>query len=684
MKALYRYVYIACLSLSPYFLYAQKGAITGKVNVFFGTSGDHGQLSPGASAPFDMMDVAPQTYPNIHTGYEQKAKVILGFTHDRLEGVGCMGSGGNLLIKPFLSDPTSELIKVQEKANPGFYSIGFRNGIHAAFAVYNKTSIEKYFFPKKKHGFYIDLAHALTNKFIAEKHQLTSKTISGWIESSTTCRAGVYRVYYDLEFAIPVKFIDSTLHTFTVDVSSQEVTIRVAFFAVNEGYAKSKIKNQSFAKIKTASNAAWERELNQLQVEGDPKETGLFYSLLYRTMQSPYNISEADGTYRATDGTIRHSGHINYNGWSIWDNYKTQLPLLSLIEPEKYQDMITSIASLYQNGKRNWATKTEPSNTVRTEHAIVVLLDAYRKGYIVDFKSIRDSLLKESEKLDFAKPDKALESSYDTWALSQILSILKEDSLSAVYKERAAQWKMFWNKDFKDLGKSDIDQLNARQMYQGTIWQYRWFVPFDLKGLIEQCGGERAYIAQLDEFFKNDYYNAANEPDIQVPYLYNMTSQPWKSQAMIRKYAKDTVIQYYYDDNYRGINPTIGRIYNNRADAMVLSMDDDAGAMSGWYILSACGLSPACVGWPVYYLHVPLFRSIKFNNTKPFMIHTVGKGRYIRSARLNGNILSRNWLTQQEIMQGGELTISASNKPNKTFGVRQQWITDINKDRITQ
>ena len=228
----------------------------------------------------------------------------------------------------------------------------------------------------------------------------------------------------------------------------------------------------------------------------------------------------------------------------------------------------------------------------------------------MDFQSILDSLLKETDSLDFSKPDKALEASYDTWAMGQILHILHKDGLSKVYLDKAAHWTTYWNRDFKDLDKPDVDRFSARKMYQGTIWQYRWFAPFDVMGLIAQCGGEEAYLQQLDEFFTKDYYSATNEPDIQVPYMYQGTSTPWKSQDLIRKYARDTVIQYYYDDNASGVNPTIDRVFNNRPDAFVLSMDDDMGAMSAWYVLAACGLSPACVGYPVYYLHVPLFQTV--------------------------------------------------------------------------
>jgi putative alpha-1,2-mannosidase len=669
---------VICLALSG------RGQVTGDVNVFLGTSGDHGQLSPGASSPFGMMDIAPQTYPNTHTGYEYKAKRFLGFTHNRVEGVGCQGSGGNLLIKPFSGTKDNELLKAKESASPGYYRVVFRNGISAEFAVWGRVGVEHYRFPKGKQGFFIDLSHALSNRFIAEEHQLKGNILSGWIQSGTTCRVGAYKVYYALSFDQPVHLQDSAAHTLTLYTKAADLNIRIAFSAVSAAYAEAALDRRTFAAVKAQAIRAWNRELGRLEVSGDAKEAKLFYSLLYRTMQSPYNLTEPDGAYRANDGSLQHTVGRAYNGWAIWDNYRTQLPLLSLIQPVRYRDMVSSIANLYRFGKKNWAARTEPSNTVRTEHAIVVLLDAYRKGYPVDFRAIRDSLLKESDQLDFSKPDKALESSYDTWAMAEILSILNEDSLSTVYRAKAGNWKNYWNKDFRDLGRPDVDKLEARGMYQGTIWQYRWFAPFDLQGLIAQCGGEEVYRKQLDEFFAKDYYNAANEPDIQAPYLYQATSRPWKSQEIIRRYARDTVIQYYYDENYRGIDPTIDRVYHNRPEAFVKSMDDDAGAMSAWYVLAACGLSPACVGWPVYYLHVPLLKTVTFRppGQKPLLIsvqHFNAKNRYIRSVRLNGKILDRNWLSQDEIRAGGRLVISASAGPNKKFGTRNPWITGLDQ-----
>ncbi len=674
---------ICCCIIS---LRAYSQAPANLVNVFLGSSGDHGQMSPAASYPFGMLSIGPQTYPNLHMGYEYKAKTFLGFTHNRFEGVGCMGSGGNIMITPFVGNADScTLTKATEKASPGAYAVSFTNGISAWFVVVDKIGIEDFTFPSSDiKGFTIDFSHTLANRFVAEDHSIVDNVISGWVDSKTTCSVGTYRVYYYLQFGSDIRIKEIDEHKVLVQLKSgNKVQIQIALSAVDIAHAKSSVESITQNNFRSNSTAGWNGVLNAVTVKGSKEDERLFYSLLYRTVQSPYLISEKDGSYRNTDGTLASSKDSVYNGWAIWDNYRTQLPLMALLYPARYKAIVTSIASMYKHGKKDYATQHEPSNTVRTEHAIVVLLDAFRKGFPVDFKSIHDSLKAEVDSLDFTHPDKALESSYDTWALSQILKEQGLQNESNFYQKKAAEWKQYWRKDFADITKPDIDRVGARGMYQGTIWQYRWLVPFDNKGLIEEAGGEAAYLQQLNQFFNNDFYNHANETDIQAPFMYNFTSQPWKSQDMARKYAADTVVQYYFNDNSRGIDPFVDVIYQNKPDTYIRTMDDDAGAMSGWYVFTAMGLMPACIGWPIYYLNVPLFNEVTLNGTgKPFTIKTINGGkanRYIQSATLNGKPFTRNWLTHKEIVEGGMLVITASSKPNKQWGVANQWMSSLEK-----
>ncbi|WP_232282972.1 glycoside hydrolase domain-containing protein [Pedobacter sp. BAL39] len=668
-------------------IYAQQTGKDKLVNVFLGSSGDHGQMSPAASYPFSALSIAPQTYPMTHTGYEHLAKEVFGFTHNRFEGVGCQGSGGIILVKPFLGAENDELplVKASETAAPGYYDIAFTNGIKAGFVVNKQTAMHDYIMPAGKKGFSIDLGHTFNNALVDESHTIDGNVIKGWVAAKTTCHAGTYRIYYQLSFNQSVKWKDLGEHRL-VAVPADDATavqLRVDISAVSTEYAvKASKKKLSFEEAKKNSAMAWDELLSSVDVKGNAERERLFYSLLYRTIQSPYTISEPDGTYKAINGSTQKSKEMRYNGWAIWDNYKTQLPLLSVLYPKRYGDIVGSIANLYPYGKKDYAGPNEPSNTVRTEHAMVVLYDAMKKGYKIDFPAIKDSVLAEVQRLDFSKPDKSLEASYDLWAVSGMFKLSGDAAMSEKYKTMAMDYKKYWDKDFKDLSKKDVDRMGARSLYQGTIRQYRWAVPFDVKGLVELTGGAQAFTEQLDDFFDNDYFNKANEPDLQTQELYNGSAKPWKYQSLVHKLALDTVIQHYFNDNSRGVGSFIDRIYKNEPKAFVRTMDDDAGAMSGWFVLTAMGIQPACVGTPIYYLNVPLFESVTIKSgAKPLQIkveHFSDQNVYIEAVSLNGKALDRTWLTHQEILAGGQLVIKAAATADAKFGAGNQWVSDIN------
>lgn len=657
--------------------------LTENVNVFLGTSGDHGQMSPAASFPFSMMSISPQTNPHTHTGYEYYAKEYNGFTHTRIEGVGCKGSGGNILIRPFLqNDYSKTLTKKSQTASPGSYAVSFKNGIKANIYAGLNYGVSNFEFPENENGLYIDLSFAFRRRFQAEEHQVENGFIKGWIDTKTTCGKGVYRLYFALKLPSDYNLQKLSEHRYILKGNSEKIQIPIAFSSVNSEYAVEKINNNQSINLKKDSEKKWNELLGRIQVEGEKDRVELFYSLLYRGLQAPFQISEADGKYRATDGSVQSSKDTRYNGWAIWDNYREQLPMLSLMYPEKYSDIVKSIANLYRYEKQDWATSNEPSPTVRTEHALVVLLDAVKKGYEIDLKSIKNALMKEANTLKYDSPDKALETSYDKWAMAGLLNEMGDKVKSEEYLKEAKEYKKYWNKDFADLSKGDVDKMQARGLYQGTIWQYRWFVPFDIEGLKNLIGSEELFLEQLDQFFSDFNYNHANQPDLQVPGMYNATQKPWKSQKLFRKILLDTMVQTYFNDNSKGVDSYIGRIYKNKPRAYLRTMDDDAGTMSSWFVMRSLGLSAANVGSPVYYLTAPIFKEykIEYADGKDFSVKVNNYNKdyfYIKSAKLNGKVLKRNWLTHEEISNGGSLEIELSDRPNKKWGVDNQYITTI-------
>ncbi|MGC4232087.1 MAG: glycoside hydrolase family 92 protein [Niabella sp.] len=654
---------------------------TDYVNVFLGTSGDHGQLSPAASYPFSYMSIVPQTYPKIHTGYEYYAKEFLGFAHTVFEGVGCRGSGGNMLVKPFLNSPEDLLEKVDQAGSPGSYSVRFSNKITADLVVGNRYGQHVYTFPKGKHGILVDLAYSLSNGFRNTSYTISGNTVQGWVEAGTTCGAGAYKLYFCLSLNQPITWKIAGPRKITAtweSMSAEKVLLSIGLSSVNEHYAQQAIQSTSFSEQQKLTRSAWNNALQQIKVSGSEAKKSLFYSLLYRAIQSPYHISEPDGTYRANDGSLQKSNEPYYNGWSIWDNYKTQLPLLSLAYPNQFYSIARSIAQLYLYGKKDYATSTEPSNSVRTEHAVVVLLDAFKKGVPIDFKQIFIPLKKEIDALDFSKPDKALEACYDTWAFAEICVITGNTADAAVYKQKALSYKEYWNKDFKDLSKKDVDQMQARGLYQGTIWQYRWFVPFDVEGLITLTGGESRFIEQLNTFFNKDLYNHANEPDIQAPSMFNATKAYPLSQYWMHTIAADTMVQYYFNDNSKGIDPYVGPVYKNQPKALLRTMDDDGGAMSAWYIFAAAGLYPALVGEPVYYIHVPQFQKVEWlvSPKKHFSIEVKNynsRHKYIKNLLLNGRPYLKNHLTYADILEGGRLIIETTVNASEAHAGLKIW-----------
>jgi putative alpha-1,2-mannosidase len=676
-------LYMKKLLLSLMLCYATiAGAQTDRVNVFLGSSGDHGQLSPAASSPFHQLSIVPYTNPGTHTGYEHLAKEIKGFTHNRLEGVGCMGSGGLILIRPFIKNDIKPLNKIDEHAQPGYYALKTAEGIQVEVAVNNDFGREQYTFPVGIKGLFFDFGHAFNGAFVDNEFTQEGNLLFGKVRAKTTCHVGTYTIYYALEIPTASGWRKEG-NKIWVDLKEESLIadVNIAFSAVDQQDARKTLAEYDkldFSTVKKRAADRWKTALSVLQVKGDSDKVDLFYSLLYRSLQSPFVISDEQGNFRGTDGKIHRSKETRYHGWAIWDNYKTQLPLLELIDTEMYQGVVSSIADLYRYGKFDFAGAHEPANSVRTEHAAVVLLDAVKKGYRVDIDGIKDSLIYDTLRYDFKKPDKYLEACYDMWAMSKLFP-----QNSKTYLERAKSYQAIWNKDFKDLTKRDVDRMSARDMYQGTIRQYRWNVPFDVMGLRKLAGGEENFTQQLDEFYDGYYFNRANEPDMQSLTLYNASKTPWRYQEWIHRIALDTIIQYYFNDNSRGIGAHIDRIYKNEPKAFVRTMDDDAGAMSSWWVLSAIGLQQPLVGEPIFYISVPFFDQIRLENKgNPLTIEVPNRSdkmRYIKSIKLNGRDLKRLWITHEELRKGGTLQIESSEIPTD-YGRDDPWISHMDNN----
>lgn len=657
------------------------------VNVFLGTSGDHGQMSPAASYPFGMLSIGPQTYPNLHAGYEFKAKKFLGFTHTRIEGVGCMGSGGNFLLKPILnSDTKTELTKISDGGSPGYYQVGFNNGVKVRTTVFDNYGQYEIVFPKNsKPGFHLNLGFAAVRRFVAASYKIKGSEVSGFADTKSTCDQGKYRVYFCFQFPKGSRIKTTSENELLVEDCPERTVVKVGLSSVDENYALARITNDDFDVLKAKSEQKWDELLGTVKVSGTKENTDLFYSLFYRTLQSPFKISEPDGTYRATDGSLQKSSFTMYHGWAIWDNFRDQLPLISIIFPELYKDFALSIADMYRFGKSQWATEHSPSPTVRTEHAVGVLLDAVNKGVAVPYKNILSEIKKDVDTWQTTSPDKILEASYDYWAASEIFEKAGEKKLSEEYLAKSKLYRESWTETFGDITRPEMDKMGASGIYQGTLWQYRWLVPHDIGGLKKMVGGGGELIRQLDIFFNEDYYNHANETDTQASSIYNATSQPWKGQRLIRKLlVGEDVIQYYFNDNSKGIDPYIGRIYKNQPEAYLRTMDDDAGAMSAWWVMRSLGFSVVNVGQPMFYLNAPLFDHYEIRRNDGSVLKVSAKSAhklfYIQNLQIDGQITQNNFISFDQLQHSKHINFNLSENFSQSFGTKNQMVTHLDQN----
>ncbi|MCC9043683.1 glycoside hydrolase family 92 protein [Myroides sp. M-43] len=660
--------------------YGQKSKLSDNVNVFLATSGDYGQLSPGASFPFSMLCISPETYPFNHTGYDNRAKLFKGVTHIRLQGVGCMGSGGNILIKPIMDNNLdTELIKKKEQGKPGYYKVEFTNKIKADFTVGHNYGVHRYYFPNKGQ-LLVDLSSATGGAFVGAQYQVSDHAIKGKISSKTTCSAGVYHFYFNLDFGKKATLRKISEYQFIVDFSCSEVEVQVGLSSVSEQYAQNRTAvGKSFENTKTLATQRWDELLSMARVsDKDDQRIKLFYSLLYRTLQAPYVISEEDGSYRTISGLLKKADFKVYHGWALWDNYREVIPLYSILYPQVYKDVVRSILNMYPYGKKDFSTLNEPGPTVRTEHALVVLADAVNKGYELPIDSIKEYLVREANQLDLSSADKALESCYDYWALSQILKSVQDTVKAKHYLDKAKEYKKYWLKDFKDIHVHDVDKMQARGLYQGTIWQYRWLVPYDIRGLIHLIGSEKEFEDQLDIFFQGHYYNHANQPDLQTSSLYNVTRSPYKSQRLIHDLLLNESIQFYFNDNSKGIDPYIGRIYKNTPQAFLRTMDDDLGTMSAWFVLRSLGFSAANVGSDIFYLNAPVFEKTIIRNN--LVISNKERSSYIQEVEYNNKDYQRNYISYKELLGASNIIFKTSEKPNKQWPLEPLWISNIKQD----
>ena len=637
------------------------------VNLFIGTSGDNGQVAPGAAAPFGMVCVCPDNDPRSHAGYDYAVTKVSGISVNRLSGVGCSGGGGNLRIRPVAPSQELHIKKSREKATPGYYSTAFTNGIKTELTATNAMAVERYKFPRNlSAALWIDFASTFEDVATCHYKRISETCIEGYVQAKNVCGHGCYKLYFSLNTSQPFQLEEQkeTTACLTFGKKVRSVEVRIGLSALSSELASwecARWEKMDFEDVKSRTADQWEKQLSAIDVKGGKKDDRvIFYTSLYRTYLSPADVSSPDGAYLGTDGKVYISEDFRYySNWSLWDTFRTKFPLLVLTEPAKMRDMATSLIHLYATGKKDWSTGFESTPTVRTEHAVILLLDAYRKGITnLDFRKGYAGMKQEMERLPMRSPDQKMESAYDLWAMAKIAEIIGEKADSEQYRQRSVSlFEETWKKEFMNVTPA-FEVMKNNGLYQGTRWQYRWAAPQYIDKMIEWVGQDSLRL-QLTYFFDHHLYNQGNEPDIHVPYLFNRLGAPEKTQQIVRSLMTEPMI-HKYGGNSEFKTPYLGKAFKNAPEGYSPEMDEDDGTMSAWYVFGAMGFYPLLVGDEYYDLTSPLFDRVllRLTNGNVLTIQTEGRKKKdapIKSIHFNGKKIADYRISHNELIKGGEL-----------------------------
>ena len=581
--------------------------------------------------------------------------------------MGCSGGGGNLRIRPVAPSQELHIKKSREKATPGYYSTAFTNGIKTELTATNAMAVERYKFPRSlSAALWIDFASTFEDVATCHYKRISETCIEGYVQAKNVCGHGRYKLYFSLNTSHPFQLEEQkeTTACLTFGKKVRSVEVRIGLSALSSELASwecARWEKMDFEDVKSRTADQWEKQLSAIDVKGGKKDDRvIFYTSLYRTYLSPADVSSPDGAYLGTDGKVYISEDFRYySNWSLWDTFRTKFPLLVLTEPAKMRDMATSLIHLYATGKKDWSTGFESTPTVRTEHAVILLLDAYRKGITnLDFRKGYAGMKQEMERLPMRSPDQKMESAYDLWAMAKIAEIIGEKADSEQYRQRSVSlFEETWKKEFMNVTPA-FEVMKNNGLYQGTRWQYRWAAPQYIDKMIEWVGQDSLRL-QLTYFFDHHLYNQGNEPDIHVPYLFNRLGAPEKTQQIVRSLMTEPMI-HKYGGNSEFKTPYLGKAFKNAPEGYSPEMDEDDGTMSAWYVFGAMGLYPLLVGDEYYDLTSPLFDRVllRLTNGNVLTIQTEGRKKKdapIKSIHFNGKKIADYRISHNELIKGGEL-----------------------------
>jgi predicted alpha-1,2-mannosidase len=712
-------VLISCNELEKQQVSQTNTPLTRYVNTFIGTGG-HGHTYPGATMPFGMMQLSPDTRLDGWdgcSGYHYSDTIIYGFSHTHLSGTG-VSDYGDILIMPTnkiafnngadgKEGYRSSFSHDTEEAAPGFYKVHLDDtNIDVALTVTERAGMHEYKFPTAEDQVaIIDLLHR--DKTLDAKIEVISNNeIRGYRFSEAW--ATDQRLFFNIKTSHPFRDILQSppvsgapgaqkIALRFENPNNEPVYVSVGISAVDlagaERNREAELGDKTFNQIKKEARLTWEDQLNKIVVE-DPSASNkhVFYSALYHTMIAPNLYQDVDGRYRGMDMEIHQTNDFEYyTVFSLWDTYRAAHPLYTIIEQERTNDFVNTMLAKYQEGGTIpiWDLSANYTGCMIGYHGVPVIVDAYLKGIrgydaALAFKAIKYSAMQDKLGLKAYKNQgfipmeeesesvsKTLEYAYDDWTIAQMAKAMGKTEDYKLFSERGQYYKNVYNPAtgfmqgrFNNTWFGPFDPYEVNFNYtEANAWQYSLYAPQDISGLMNMMGGKSALETHLDNLFTAKAETSGRE-QVDITGLigqYAHGNEPSHHMAylynFVNKPAKTQAL----------VREILTELYTNEPDG--ISGNEDCGQMSAWYVLSSLGFYPVTPGSNEYIIGTPLFEkaTINLENGKQFIItaqHISEVNKYINTVTLNGTSWNKSYLSHEAIANGGTLHFEMTDTPS--------------------
>jgi predicted alpha-1,2-mannosidase len=694
------------------------------VNPFIGTGG-HGHTYPGASAPFGMMQLSPDTRFDGWdgcSGYHYSDSIIYGFSHTHLSGTGVSDYADLLIVpqtgkpnlKPGYSDPTgygASFSHKDEQASPGYYEVGLNgNDIHVRLTASERAGMHEYTFSnlKSKKYILIDLDHR--DKVLnAALHLVDEQTVSGHRTSESWATEQHFFFYLQTSIAYKkAKLITQDgQHKLLLEFpkNTAKLLIRVGMSAVDEEGAKANLAKEApfwdFNYVLSETVRKWNNELGKIDFYSqDDSIMTTFYTALYHAYLNPNVFNDVDGRYRGRDQKIHQlakNQNNQYTVFSLWDTYRAAHPLFTLMQEKRTTDFIHTFLNQFDQGGDLpvWELSANETECMIGYHSVSVIADAMNKGIVgYDLLKAYRAMVQTAQFDEFGKKSfndkgyidlgeesesvsKTLEYAYDQFCINQARKELQQKGLltnpidSIDFYTNSFNFINAFDPSSKfmrarrgGLWYSPFDPCEVNSNYtEANSYQYSLYAPHAIGVLRDLLGGKDSLENWLDRLFTTES-NLAGRHQVDITGLigqYAHGNEPSHHMAYLYNYTNHPSKTQYYVDEI------LHTMYSTNPDG--LSGNEDCGQMSAWYVLSALGIYQIAPGNPYYELGRPLMdkATMTFENGNILNItvrDNSKENKYIQSISLNGIILERFYLSHEELKAGGELSYSMGSEPN--------------------